>query len=73
LEIGEGCGTVSLRKAGMTSAEQFRDYAADCVRVAQQLDNPIDRATLLQMAKVWRDLAVIAEKNPPVDARRRKA
>jgi hypothetical protein len=46
----------------MASAEQLRRYATECVRVAQQIDNPIDKATLLQMAKVWLNLAEMAEK-----------
>ena len=48
-----------------TSAEQFRQYAADCVRVAQHIKNPVDRASLLQMAKLWLSLADIAEKDQP--------
>ena len=41
----------------------YRRYAADCVRVAQQVKNPTDRATLLQMAKIWHDMAEKAERS----------
>lgn len=47
----------------MASAEQLRRYATDCVRVAQQVGNPIDKAALLQMAKVWLNLAEMAERD----------
>lgn len=47
----------------MNSAAQFRGYATDCVRVAQQISDPADKATLLQMAKLWLNLAEIAEKD----------
>jgi hypothetical protein len=43
-------------------AEQYRRYAADCVRVAQETTNPADKAMLLQMAETWRRMADKAEK-----------
>jgi hypothetical protein len=46
----------------MTSRDQYRQYAADCVRVAQQVNDPADKATLLQMAKMWLGLADLVEK-----------
>ncbi|HTS41339.1 MAG TPA: hypothetical protein VMH84_12460 [Xanthobacteraceae bacterium] len=49
----------------MTSSAQYRRYAADCVRVAQTIHDPADKAMLLQMAKIWIDLAEKAEKKPP--------
>ena len=37
----------------MSSAERYRGYAAECVRLAQQAVNPADKALLLQMAESW--------------------
>jgi hypothetical protein len=41
----------------MASAEAYRRYAAECVRVAQQTDSPSDKALLLGMAEMWIRLA----------------
>ena len=41
----------------MSLAEEYRRYAAECVRVAQQIHNPNDKAMLLDMAEKWRSLA----------------
>ena len=49
------------------SPQQFRQYAINCVRVSQSISDPVDRATLLQMAKLWRDLADISEKDIALD------
>jgi hypothetical protein len=40
----------------MSRADRYRQFAAECVRVAQQSSNP-DKALLLEMAAVWRRLA----------------
>ncbi|MEA2938755.1 MAG: hypothetical protein QOC56_2259 [Alphaproteobacteria bacterium] len=37
--------------------DEYRKYAAECVRVAQLTDNPQDKALLLVMATKWRELA----------------
>jgi hypothetical protein len=42
-------------------ADQYRRYAADCVRVAQETTSPGDKAMLLQMAETWRRMAEKAE------------
>jgi hypothetical protein len=42
-------------------AEQYRRYAAECVRVAQETKNSADKALLLQMAETWRRMADKAE------------
>ena len=47
----------------MASPEQYRRYAADCVYVAQQIQNPADRTTLLLKAEIWMSLAEQAERN----------
>jgi hypothetical protein len=45
----------------MTRAEEYRQYAAECIRVAQQMQNPADKTMLLDMAQKWRALAAKAE------------
>ncbi|MGA2894461.1 MAG: hypothetical protein ABSE22_16465 [Xanthobacteraceae bacterium] len=54
----------------MTKAEQYRRYAAECIRLAQQSQNPAEKDTLLQMAEAWRRLAERAEKRPSTMAGR---
>jgi hypothetical protein len=41
----------------MTSADDFRRYAAECVALAQRMSDPADKAHMLQIAQAWRDLA----------------
>jgi hypothetical protein len=41
----------------MPRGDDYRQHAAECVLLAQQLTDPAEKATLLQMAKVWRELA----------------
>jgi hypothetical protein len=45
----------------MTRAEEYRQYAAQCIRVAQQIQNPNDKAMLLDMAQKWLGLAAKIE------------
>jgi hypothetical protein len=45
----------------MTRAEEYRQYAAECIRVAQQMQNAGDKTMLLDMAQKWRALAAKAE------------
>jgi hypothetical protein len=40
----------------MRLADRYRDYAAECVRVAKEAKNPRDKAMLLQMAESWKRL-----------------
>jgi hypothetical protein len=46
----------------MLSADEYRRYADQCVRVALDVANPGDKALLLQMAQRWRELADRAQK-----------
>jgi hypothetical protein len=46
----------------MKDAKMYRDYAADCVRIAQSM-NAEDRETLLKMARAWEDRAREAERH----------
>jgi hypothetical protein len=45
----------------MGKAEQYRRYAGECIRLAQQSQNPHEKDTLLSMAAAWRRLAEHAE------------
>jgi hypothetical protein len=47
---------------GMARAEEYRRYAAECVRVAQSTSNPNDKQMMLEMAQKWRDLAEKVER-----------
>ena len=41
----------------MDSAENYRDYAAKCLQLAQHAADAGDKARLLQMAQAWQALA----------------
>jgi hypothetical protein len=43
-------------------ADRYREFAAECVRAAQQASNPDDKVVLLEMAETWRRLAERAGK-----------
>jgi hypothetical protein len=45
----------------MSAAETYRQHAADCVRLAQSVSAPQDRALLMEMAAMWLRLADHAE------------
>ena len=46
----------------MGRAEQYRHYAAECIRLAQQSPYPPEKDMLLGMAAAWRRLAEHAER-----------
>jgi hypothetical protein len=45
----------------MTDLKLYREYAADCIRIAQSM-NADDRETLLKMAQAWESLVREAER-----------
>jgi hypothetical protein len=45
----------------MGKAEQYRRYAGECIRLAQQSQHPHERDVLLSMAATWHRLAEHAE------------
>jgi hypothetical protein len=45
-----------------TEGERYRHYAAECLRIAQQVRDADHKARLLQMAEDWRLLAEAADK-----------
>jgi hypothetical protein len=48
------------RRVPPFSSVDYRRYAAECVRLAQRIEDPLDKARLLDMAETFRELA---EKN----------
>jgi hypothetical protein len=45
-------------KAGaVVTFEEYQQRAADCLRVAQETNDPTSRALLLEMAQAWVNLA----------------
>jgi len=50
--------------------EEYRQHAADCLRLAQLLQHPGEKAALLRMAEIWRDLAVKADAQAQVQPHR---
>jgi hypothetical protein len=49
-------------EAEMKDAKTYREYAADCIRIAKGM-NPKDREALLKMAEAWEDRAREAERS----------
>ena len=47
----------------MALADRYKQFAAECVRVAQQTSSPNDKSMLLQMADTWLKLAEKAAKS----------
>ena len=45
----------------MGKAEQYRRYAGECIRLAQQSQRPQEKQMLLNMAEAWSRLAEHAE------------
>jgi hypothetical protein len=45
----------------MATSQQYRHYAAECVRLARKTGNVAEKGLLLQMAEGWRQLAERAE------------
>ena len=52
----------------MGKAEQYRHHAAECLRLAQQSEDPTEKNTLLGMAEAWRRLAEHVETSDANDS-----
>jgi hypothetical protein len=52
---------MSAEEANMKDAKTYREYAADCTRMAK-LMNPKDQEALLKMAEAWEERAREAER-----------
>ena len=50
----------------MAKPEDYRRYAAECLRLAQEFRGRAEGATLLEMAERWRRLATEAENRASV-------
>jgi hypothetical protein len=48
-------------EANMKDSKTYREYAADCIRMAK-LMNPKDKQALLKMAEAWEERAREAER-----------
>jgi hypothetical protein len=48
---------------GMNEVGRYREYAANCLNIAQNTADPNAKLTLLDMAQVWIVLAEEAERN----------
>jgi hypothetical protein len=53
----------------MKDVQMYREYAADCTRIAQSM-NAEDRETLLKMAQAWEDRAREAEPREKTESER---
>ena len=45
------------------AAERYKQYASECLRLAQQTTDETQKARLLEMAEAWRRLADAAAKH----------
>ena len=63
--LSAGRGLLPLRQTGVGvmswQAKKYRDYASECVRLAQQADSIEKRNKLLELARVWADAAVVED------------
>ena len=49
--------------------DRYKNYAAECLRIAKQTTDTAQRARLLEMADAWQRLAeAVAKRNPDNDA-----
>ena len=67
----------------MSNPDRYRQHALDCLRLANEMNDPFGKAVLLDMAQSWVRLADQAQKNlrtdlvyetppPPIDPAPRK-
>jgi len=41
----------------METPDKYREYAAECFRLASEAKTEADRKTLLQLARAWKEVA----------------
>jgi hypothetical protein len=58
------CVFLLAEEAEMKDAKTYREYAADCIRMAK-LMGAKDKETLLKMAEAWEERAMEAERKGP--------
>src|SRR5438552_1431934 len=64
--------SIKFRKGGhttMSRVDEYRRYAAECLRIAQETSDPEAKARLLNMAQKWRELGKKAEEGAADDAK----
>jgi hypothetical protein len=49
----------------MSIVARYRQYAANCLKVAKEISDPSVRSSLVDMAQVWMTLAEQTEGTPP--------
>jgi hypothetical protein len=49
----------------MSTADEYRRYAAECMALAERLADPDDKSCLVQMAQAFLDLAARRDKRDP--------
>jgi hypothetical protein len=49
--------TVERGLGPMPKGEEYREFAAECLRVAHQLKDQTEKAKLIRMAQIWQELA----------------
>ena len=61
---------LDIRGSVVPSAEEYRSYAAECLRLAGVMESAEDRARLLRIAQAWHDLAekIEGQEQPDRDA-----
>ena len=54
--------------ARVSTADEYRRYAAECMALAERLANPADKSRLVQMAQAFLDLAERRDRlDPPTE------
>jgi hypothetical protein len=56
-----------LGGSGMASADEYDEYAEQCMVRATKSSNPADKARLLQMAQAWHELAAKLDAKRPTE------
>jgi hypothetical protein len=51
----------------MASADEYDEYAEQCMVLATKSSNPADKARLLQMAQAWRELTAKLDAKRPTE------
>lgn len=51
------CGIVGGLSGGMASSKDYRRYAAECLDLVKRLENPEDKARLIEMAQNFLKMA----------------
>lgn len=41
----------------ISASDQYRQYAAECLRIAQETNDSAQKVRLLEMAEAWKSLA----------------